>query len=383
MPGKYIATPIKEAIVRAKAEGQTDRAVASLFGVGQKTVNRVYTRHVEEGFSLKLSVILYEKFLGSVKRKSKSGRPRITSEWQDRALCRVVRADPKKTATDVASYARHNFHLIFTNRTARNILKRAKLFARRPASKPSLMQRHRQARLEFARGHKDWSVEDWAKVIWSDETRFNMYTPDGCGWVRRPLGKRYDQRYIKGTVKYGAGSLMAWGNVKKFFEYVIKNSGCFTRDCKGPLVRINGIMNAPMYRDILAEYLLPFARDRIGENFIFQQDGDSKHMSQMMTGHRRKLPDGRRVVIGGWFRENRVPLMKWPALSPDLNPIESLWAIVKRKLRGNRFRTKDELWEAVKEAWGAIPLDNLISLIDSMPRRIQSVIRAKGGPTEY
>ena len=49
MPGKYIPTPVKEAIVMAKSKGQTDRAVANLFGVGQKSVSRIYNLHLEEG----------------------------------------------------------------------------------------------------------------------------------------------------------------------------------------------------------------------------------------------------------------------------------------------------------------------------------------------
>lgn len=142
-------------------------------------------------------------------------------------------------------------------------------------------------------------------------------------------------------------------------------------------------MDTPMYRDILAEHLLPFARDQMGDGFIFQQDGDSKHMAQLMTGWRRRLPDGRRVVIGGWFRDNQVPLMKWPAYSPDLNLIESLWSIVKRKLRGTRFQSKEQLFEAAQKAWQAIPLNNLISLVNSMPNRINAVIVARGGHTQY
>ena len=94
------------------------------------------------------------------------------------------------------------------------------------------------------------------------------------------------------------------------------------------------------------------------------QDNDAKHTSQLMTGTRRRLPDGRNLVIGGWFRENHVKLLPWPALSQDLNPIKSLWSIIRMKLRGNRFKTKEELWVKVKEAWDDIPLDNLISLVD-------------------
>ena len=70
-------------------------------------------------------------------------------------------------------------------------------------------------------------------------------------------------------------------------------------------------------------------------------------------------------------------------MSPDLNPIEHLWQIVKRKLGGKRFNSKDTLWEAVQEAWNSISIDTCISLSDSMPRRIHSIIASKGGPTKY
>lgn len=125
-----------------------------------------------------------------------------------------MRRDPKKTATDVVDYARHYLGLSFTQMTARNILRRAQLFGRRPAAKPLLLERHRKARMEFAVAHRHWTVADWGRVIWSDETKFNMYNPDGIGWVRRPSGSRYKSRYIKPTVKYDAGSQMAWGKWK-------------------------------------------------------------------------------------------------------------------------------------------------------------------------
>lgn len=142
-------------------------------------------------------------------------------------------------------------------------------------------------------------------------------------------------------------------------------------------------MTAVDYQNILATHMLPWARDKMAPNWIFQQDGDSKHMSARMTGKRVHLPDGRFVRTPGWFLLNCVRTMKWPSYSPDINPIENLWSIVKSKLRGKRFQNKEELWTAIQNAWNDIPIETCISLIDSLPNRINSIILARGGHTKY
>ncbi len=73
----------------------------------------------------------------------------------------------------------------------------------------------------------------------------------------------------------------------------------------------------------------------------------------------------------------------WPANSPDLNPIENLWGIVKRKMRDTRPNNADDLKATVKETWASIPPQQCHKLITSMPRRIEAVIKAKGAPTKY
>ncbi len=78
-----------------------------------------------------------------------------------------------------------------------------------------------------------------------------------------------------------------------------------------------------------------------------------------------------------------VLLLDWPANSLDLNPIENLWGIVKRKMRDTRPNNADELKATVKETWASIPPQQCHKLITSMPRRIEAVIKAKGAPTKY
>ena len=70
-------------------------------------------------------------------------------------------------------------------------------------------------------------------------------------------------------------------------------------------------------------------------------------------------------------------------LLPDLNPIENLWGIAKRKMRDMRPTNAKELKAAIEASWSSITPQQCHRLIASMPRRIKAVIHAKGGPTKY
>ena len=165
----------------------------------------------------------------------------------------------------------------------------------------------------------------------------------------------------------------------KFLKY----SGCISSDFVGSLVRIDGELTAIKYRDILEKYMLPLASNRMSPGWYFQQDNDPKHRAGLLMGERKKLPDGRYVRLPGWFSLNSVKLLRTPAYSADMNPIEHIWAFIKYRLRGRRFRNGDHCWEVVKKEWEAIPLDKVIDYVNSMPRRLRAVRLAKGGPTKY
>jgi len=79
----------------------------------------------------------------------------------------------------------------------------------------------------------------------------------------------------------------------------------------------------------------------------------------------------------------------WPPNSLDLNPIENLWLLLKRQLRkrflveGHRPHSTSELFVAAQEEWEEIDQGAIDDLIDSMPRRIQAIINANGGHTQW
>jgi hypothetical protein len=86
-----------------------------------------------------------------------------------------------------------------------------------------------------------------------------------------------------------------------------------------------------------------------------------------------------------WFKDHDIRVLDWPAHSPDLNPIEHLWAHVKRELGKEKMPPGGmlELWDRVEKIWDGIEPKVCQDLISSMPRRIEAVLKAKGGHTKY
>ncbi len=87
--------------------------------------------------------------------------------------------------------------------------------------------------------------------------------------------------------------------------------------------------------------MLPSADKLYGDaDFIFQQDLAPAHTAKGTKS---------------WFNDHGVTVLDWPANSPDLNPIENLWCIVKRKMRDTRPNKADDLKAAIKATWASIP----------------------------
>ena len=148
--------------------------------------------------------------------------------------------------------------------------------------------------------------------------------------------------------------------------------GCMTSQGMGGFCRIEGNMDADLYCDIMRGELMDTIsnHDLDPADVVFQHDNDPKHKAVKTTQCLEDLD---------------LKVLFWPPQSPDLNPIEHVWNVLKIELA--KYPTPPagltELWDRVQEQWLKIPLDYVTTLVESMPRRIAAVLRARGGHTKY
>ncbi len=321
----------------------------------------------EEGYSqrqiskrLNISVASVNKFLKlknageSLEPKKRTGRRRKTSSKTDKQIKRLVTQQPFLTAAQVKAELPGILDDV-SNRTIRNRLHSELGFkARRPVHKPLLTEKMRKKRLQFCRNHADWTAEKWSTVMFSDESMFRQFGNFNTT-VRRPSGSSaYSPQYVVPTVKH-APSVMVWGAFSAKGQ-----AGLF-------FLEKNTTMNADCYINVLDNHLLQFME--IQGCAIFQQDGAPAHKAKK---------------VGEWLRGHNITLLDWPGNSPDLNPIENLWAVMKKKVAEKNCSSMEELKSQLKMTWVTdISVELCQNLAMSMPRRIKAVLDNKGYNTKY
>jgi len=194
------------------------------------------------------------------------------------------------------------------------------------------------------------SDAQWSKMIFSDEKKWNLDGPDGLRyqWIDKRKAEEVNKRRHT-----GGGSVMVWG--------------AFCKAGKSELKFLIGRQNSEDYISTLQTHLQPFIQS---ETQIFQQDNASVHTS-------RRTKD--------WISEQKISIIDWPALSPDLNPIENVRGIMSQRVYagGKQYDRIEDLKKAVLSAWNAIPNCMLEKLIESMRRRCIDVLKARGRYISY
>ena len=321
-------------------EGYSQRAVARRAGCSQRSVSVILRK---------------QRHTGCVRDHEIIGRKRKTTIKEDRLIVRKSKADRFKTATEIKAEMQMEHGVRISSSTIRRRSREAGLNGCKTRKKPRLTARHKKARLEFARLHKNWTARQWSRVVFSDESRFLINRSDGRAYVRRMVGEALNQNCVQSTVQHGGGGIMVWG--------------CISRKGMGILEKVNGRLDGNGYINILENALVP-TRDMLAmpRGWIFQQDNATCHTSRL---------------VKQWFKDEHITVMTWPAQSPDINPNENMWDHLKRTVQEKNPKNAKELWTSVHHAWKEFPRERLLNLIDSMPNRYKAVLKARGGPTSY
>ena len=302
-----------------------------------KTVRNVWNKWIES------------KKVTSVKQK---GAKRILNDHQRNELLKASQAKPFAVARELRDDPSLPLRNASVN-TVKRELRRMGLPAYIAKSKNKLKQKHMDKREEFAKEKKDY---DWNKVVFSDEkTVQNFY--GGRQYVRRPRGQDWNEKYIIRMDRTRSFKVNLWGFI--------------SMDQCG-LVNVGGGQTRDTYLKILQDVAIEKIADT-KQGKVFMQDNASVHKAK---------------IVMEFLQEQKIEVMPWPAYSPDLNPIENIWADMQKQVYkymrlGVRIR-KEDLFNLCKRCFHQVcKTEKIQKLYSSLKRRISKVILLKGKTTKY
>ena len=210
-------------------------------------------------------------------------------------------------------------------------------------------------RLAWARDHVTWTQNEWAPVLFTDESRFCVDFTDRRARVWRMPNERFAPVCVAEHDRFGLSHGLGGNKCSRETDLHVID---------------NGTLTALMYvNEILDVYVRPYA-GAVGENFILMDDN--------ARAHRARITDQ-------YLEQATIVRMEWPARSPDLNPIEHAWDMLQTAVSSGPVQpaSVQELRQALLEEWDQIPQYKIRRLISSMRRRCQAVIEARGHHTRY
>lgn len=333
---KEIALQVRKLIVQDHEKGLSLRKIAEKYSISKTCVDKVCKKFAAT------------QQIGNLPGR---GRKRATTKREDTLIVRQTKFKPDISSVEI----KDQLNLNVSTKTIRRRLHENNLKSRVSIKKPMITAKNKKKRLEFAKNHIDKPISFWKNVIWSDESKFELVGKKRRRKIWRKTGEALLDKHTTKTVKFGGGSIMVWG--------------CFSWHSIGNLQKIDGIMDARYYIRILEKNLEESANKmNIGGEYIFMQDNDPKHTAG---------------VTKRYFERKAINLLDWPPQSADLNPIENLWGMLDSKVPPSGRTNQNVFFENLQTAWNELSPNLLQKLVESMPRRLQAVLNARGGNTKY
>lgn len=227
--------------------------------------------------------------------------------------------------------------------TVNRTLARSNYFKAVPVKIPMMTDTHMRNRVAWCNRYMDFNFDN---VIFSDESRFQFYRVTRKRWAKNGKCSKMVPKF--------SPAVTVWGGISKMGVT--------------PLIFVKGNINSIKYCEILEEGLLQSDIVESDLPFKFQQNNARPHTS---TDTRT------------WFQDNFVTVIDWPAASPDLNPIENVWQVIKDKVEKLEPVSINDWRTTIQQTWASLDDLYLDNLIDSMPRRLEQCVRRNGALTDY
>ena len=224
------------------------------------------------------------------KTKSMAGTPKAT-----RAEDNVIRVTSLHERRFTAQLKQSGEKMSTFN--VRRRLSETGLHGRIAVKKPLLRKQNNVKRVQWAKTHKDWTIEQWNKVFWADESKFEIFRSNRTVYVWWRVSEKAAIPCITPTVKYERDSVMVWGS--------------FTNCKVGDLHQEKGKLNQTGYHSILQHYVIPYGIRLVAQEFVIMQDNEPKHISKLCQRYIKSKEE-----------QHVLWLISWPAQSADLNPIQ-------------------------------------------------------------
>lgn len=337
-----LSEEIKWAIVYLKKQEFSNKEVGRMISVQferpikHQTVKRIWT--------------LYEETGHVSNRWNTEGRPKALSGEELQALVESCEAERNLSVRE----RKEDLNLDASRSTINKALLDMGYKAYKVRKKPILTPFHVEDRLAFADTLSEWTVNDWESIVFADESAFRLVTSNGKTVVRRLQEEVLLEENYQAHVAIGP-SIMVWG--------AISSNGV------GPLVRLEGNVDAKGYVDALRDRLRRYYPGLYSGEMIFVHDNAPIHTASYTRD---------------WFTKKNIECLEWPSKSPDLNIIENVWGRIKDHLNNTIFDDCDDLWDEIKRVWSKeISTDYISNLYQSLPRRMQAVLDVNGGHTKY
>ncbi|GFV97633.1 transposable element Tcb2 transposase [Trichonephila clavipes] len=286
------------------------------------------------------------------------GRVRSTTSAEDRYIVlSAKKRNRRTTAQQVANHFLAASGKQISRKTVARRLREGGLYARRPVVCVPLTRQHRTARLQWCREHHNWTEQDWACVLFSDESRFSLSSDCRCQLIWRESGTAYCPENIQEKDRYTTCSI-------KVLAGIMINGRTRLH------VVANGTMTGQRYID---KVLLPHVRlfrGAVGDKFVFMDDNAACH---------------RTLAVQDCLDSEGIQRIVWSARSSDLNPIENVWDALGRQVAGRNYppTNKNTLIHALTEEWDKLPQQLLDNVVQSMVRRVECCITLHGGHIPY